>query len=401
MKLKKLLCSFFIIFIMCCTFVIGYSQVQSFDVYADSTLDGWTNVTSVDQMADAFRYYCKSRNVTLSSGAAAALTKFTTSTFNNLCNALGINITGLQAELKYRSDGNAGLRYYFTATGISAYNRIFAEFLQNNNLSVGDSVNNKELYSGSLFTDADGYTALVYIVNSQDYEIVDNEIEEKGDYYKYSKEQLKVNNGTFIYNLTSSDSLTLNTYYNTSGNDEWYKFDDNLAPTASSEIRTLIYFRGNNIVLREGNKCIYYNKANSKLYFGHILYVYDSSGAYLGLHGCMQHEIINGSNENTQVLMNTGGDTINNNTYNNTTIIYNNGDTDDDDDPDHGGSGGGSGGGGSGGDTNVDINFPDFNFQIPNINWSLSGLTQKFPFSTPKPRIILTVEYDPYSFLQA
>ena len=154
--MKKFISCLTITLILTASFISGYVKTSSF-VYADS-IDTWTQVTTTDELVEAFRYYCKSRNLVIEGSALDAITSVSTSAFTNICNSSGINITALQAHIKWAVDGNNGLKYYFDSTGISLYNRIFSEFLQNNNLSVGDSADqaNNTLYSGSIFTDKDG-----------------------------------------------------------------------------------------------------------------------------------------------------------------------------------------------------------------------------------------------------
>ena len=127
------------------SFIFGYMSIINIPVYASS--NEWQN-TNLDDQAKAFLYYCKSRNLAVEGSVADALTTWSTDTYYKLCNKLGINPTSIQSDIKKATDGNAGVKFLFNATGMSAMNRIFAEFLQNNNLSVGDTVNNQNLYDG-------------------------------------------------------------------------------------------------------------------------------------------------------------------------------------------------------------------------------------------------------------
>ena len=131
-------------------------------VYADSTTDNWQNVTTNAELVEAFRYYCKSRDLTIDGSVANAVTQFTTQTFNGLCNTLGLDITALQAHLKYETDGNLGTRFLFDTVGINAYNQIFAQFLQDNNLEVGDENVNKTLKSGTWWEDDQGNGCFIF-----------------------------------------------------------------------------------------------------------------------------------------------------------------------------------------------------------------------------------------------
>ena len=129
---------------------VRVNDVPSSKVWAD---DGWSSVSSNSELVQAFQAYCKSRNLAIEGSSVDAITSFTTSTFNNICNKLGIDSSALQAQIKKRSDGNLGLRWLFTVTGTATFNRIFAELLQNNNLSVGDNNINDNVYSGDIFYD--------------------------------------------------------------------------------------------------------------------------------------------------------------------------------------------------------------------------------------------------------
>ena len=116
--------------------------------YADDTIDDWQNVTTNEQLVEAFQYYCKSRDITFEGSVADAVTSFTTQTFQNACRGAGIDMNSIQAHLKYDTDNLGNTRYLFDATGISLYNRIFAQFLQDNELEVGDENVNKNINDG-------------------------------------------------------------------------------------------------------------------------------------------------------------------------------------------------------------------------------------------------------------
>lgn len=163
MHTKRILTSIAIIFICFMAFLDGFKSADF--VYADSSVDDWQNVTTNEQLVDAFRYYCKSRDLTIEGSAADVITSFTTQIFNDICNGLGIDVTALQAHLKYETDGS-NIRYLFDSTGITAYNRIFAQFLQDNDLEVGDTNVNKTLYSGVNFINYDGSSCLVTITEN-------------------------------------------------------------------------------------------------------------------------------------------------------------------------------------------------------------------------------------------
>lgn len=161
MKYKRLFASALIGIIM----ALSICPFLGTRVYADSTTENWQNVTTNEQLVDAFRYYCKARNITIDGSFADAVTTFTTNTFNDICNGIGIDITALQANIKYRTDGNIGIQYMFDSVGITAYNRIFAEFLQNNNLEVGDENINDLVFSSKYVQLWDDSHILCYVIN--------------------------------------------------------------------------------------------------------------------------------------------------------------------------------------------------------------------------------------------
>ena len=160
-------------------------------VYADTTTDGWKNVTSNEELADAFRAYCKSRDLTIRGSVADGVTQFTTTMFNNSCRVLGIDVTALQAHLKYETDDNLGIRYLFDRTGINAYNRIFSQFLQDNNLRVGDTANEERntLASGKAFIDIENNFCFIHILHEGiDFGTIQNYEVDQGTYYKYNED---------------------------------------------------------------------------------------------------------------------------------------------------------------------------------------------------------------------
>ena len=148
------------------SFVSGFTSVSKTSFVFASAPEGYIQSSSDTDLANAFRAYCKSRNLNLEGTAVGAITSFTTQTFNKICDFLNYDLTALQAEVYYMTSGNSGLQWYFTSSGIAAYNRIFAEFLQNNNLQVGDTVNDQVLKSGLFYQDLDGYACWVTICSS-------------------------------------------------------------------------------------------------------------------------------------------------------------------------------------------------------------------------------------------
>lgn len=386
MEMKRILISSICIFIMAMTFVIGYSH--SFDVHVYAS-NGWENA-DLEKQVEAFKAYCKSRNLTIDGSIANAVTRFTTNTYQSICNTLGININALQAEIKYRTDSNIGLQWFFTSSGLSAYNRIFAEFLQNNQIEVGQNIGNEVIYSAKSI---DGF--LIYEVNAVGVFRDNSYILKYGDVYK---NYYGVN---FIG--TSSNEFTL--------------FDDTGIVNSSAG-----GFSTGGLILGSGHYSIKFSKGSVRALYGElsnnnntvynpafVLFFNMSGYQYRRLYLGLQNEYYNKPDEfysrldeltyintsdlnvvDAKVYITTNNKTINQPTTINegdTYIINNDGDVYEDDTPptyDPYPEGGGTTGGSitTGGDGG-DINFPNFNFDIPSINWSLGDLSNKFPFSIP------------------
>lgn len=416
---KKILINLAIICIIFGGAFNAYAQVSLFSggrvqlsVYAADNTPIWEPVNQND-LVSAFRYYCKSRNVVLEGSIADAITNFTTGTFNSICNTLGIDITLLQAELKKTYNNNLGQRFLFTHTGISLYNRIFAEFLQNNDLSVGDDVSNKIVYSGKYFTDEDGNKCNVYIVDS-DISRSGNQHTpiEIGSAYKYTYKELQSLVGTdVVFNVNNNLHIT-NHIYSISFQyiNPYISFET--TNSTSNEFQSLICAYGLGTggfpqgLIRSGNRAIIYNSSTNKLYFGHFLTLYnrsDDNPTTSGYYWRCLNEITD-TTDDVDVEVNTPNNTvINNNTYNNNyTIIYNDGDyyeDDGDDEPSPDTPPSGGGGGGGGGDDpdpdepivdptpTPDPHIPDWDIELPDMptgsEWLLYGMEKKFPWDIP------------------
>lgn len=378
-------------------------------VFADSNTDEWTTVTSNQELADAFRVYCKSRNLVIDGSVLDAVTSVTTDTFNSICNTLGIDVTALQAHIKYKTDGNQGLQWLFDDTGISAYNRIFAEFLQNNDLEVGDTVEDTIIKSGIWFTDLDGNGCYVYVGNSSavgsplPYQVSSvnnsNPILEYGTPYVYD-----TNYFIDLYNSLSLNQSTTRTYHliNNLSPTITYKrsktsngVNERILITSSiNSVDTSVNNFSNGTKTSEGCQVIITDSTKTRYFFGTFSKPYNNyQYAYLTLRGIF--EITNPDTQNGNVYITTNNFVINNNFYEGDTIINNNGtpvEPDPEPDPPIGYDPYPDGGGTvtnpvnpsdpNGGD-NIDINFPDIDIDLPEIDWSIGDLSHKFPFSIP------------------
>lgn len=378
--LKRLFSIITISLILTGSFFSGYNL--KYPVYADSTTDNWTQVTTNEQLVEAFKYYCKSRDLTIEGSVADAVTSFTTKSFNGLCNTLGIDLTALQSEIKYQTDGNLGNRFLFSSLGIDAYNRIFAQFLQDNNLEVGDEVNDEVLYSGKWFVDADGNGCLVYIINSSGDSSNPANIQAKGTQYRYS--------GIDLYNsinVGSSSSFTINLI---NGNTITRNYNKRQTGTSPVNIRlemnydNITQYYNDEFIDISDMVIIYINNPNLGNYGKTFLayYKYKYSGRDSSFFGTLNEIPVGGYNNTPcNIYITTNNNVINNNTYEGDTIINNNGNT-------------GDGGGGTPPDPDPDPDpdpptIPDSggwqDFTLPDMpnDWLIYGMEKKFPFDIP------------------
>ena len=397
--MKKFSC----ITLICLTCIFSFSAPICSSVsysYAATIPEGWTQATSNADLVSAFKAYCKSRNLAIDGSVADAVTSFTTQTFNNICNTLGIDVTALQAEIASRTDSNVGLQWFFTDSGVSAYNRIFAEFLQNNNLSVGDSANenNNTVYDGYYYNNS-----LIYIVDTSNGNVTgsiypNSHILQHGSYYQFNNNQL-------ISNLNNTLTLTANNYtwditvsYENGTQSSTGYIADNLYgvldQNSPSKIDSTLAFKGTlsrgtiwSYSYNYGFPCIVYSINTNTFYLCFYRNYVSNDLIYEGIRQFRSIGSVEDA-QNTNIYITTNNTTINNNTYEGDTIINNNGDQGSGGGgnnpitpPSNGNSGTGEGSGGTGSDGTITI--PDFNFDFPSINWSLGDLSQKFPFSIP------------------
>lgn len=365
-------------------FMIFFIFISAFDCryfsYAETSV--WQPLNSSSELVEAFQYYCKSRDLTIDGSVANAVTQFTTGAFNSCCNTLGINITQLQAELMVdRSNAPDGVRFLFSASGIDAYNRIFAQFLQDNNLDIGDENVNENVYSGRYFTDDQGNTCFVFVINQSGFGIGSQAAPiEEGTPYIYTLEDFSNLTSaipTTTYSFCNISYTLTNKYYNTqytkgveSGVDESAWFGSWLYYPATSKWYKATY-------------CIIFNNYNNSLWVGYHKIV-DGNNNVNTVVGRKQLNVTSSDlNQNSpSVNINIVSNQINNNNYEGDTIINNYGVTGDDDqpvnplppdnpyddpDPDSGDP-----------PSDWDIDLPDLD-----INWILTGKEKKFPWDIP------------------
>lgn len=381
--------------------MLGYSSLEGVS-FADTQIE-WENCTTAEEQAEAFKAYCKSRDLTIEGTFADGVTSFTTQVYQNLVNTLGLDINALQADIKKTTDSNGVTKFLFNASGISAMNRIFSQFLQDHELEVGDTVDDLDIYDGFYFTDRDGITVLCTVVtfaNRNLYRAVINSSDityfKKGSVYKYD--------GNYFINQFYSNNVSspMTVYFNLY----------NSANVASDFPTTINYSResmgtakGTRIYMGDGNGSdlsyrlysasydtplsssnvgmftIIYRNNNSKFYLGIVNNNYCNCIYELGSESDADGLIIN---------LTTNNNIINNNNYTNNTYttINNDGDvynydTDDEPDPDtpvtppdpptpDDPSGGTP-------PDDWDIELPD----LSNTDWVIYGLEKKFPWDIP------------------
>lgn len=287
----------------------------------------------------------------------------------------------LQADIKKSVDSNGGIQYLFNSNGISAYNRIFAQFLQDNELQEGDTVEDKILYQGD-YLNEDNNSCLIYIIDShyiswqgdigsypEDCPI----ILQWGSPFKYTTQQLiGMSSATYnVGNLNVTQSIDSSNYETNT----IYKFGVN---------GDIVYSNGkinsNQSYWGNGYIGIYKNINTGKYYlgkmsFGRWKYNNQSADRIWGKVTFSSLGEIT-SNNNIQpvtIFITTNNKTINNNNYEGDTIINNNGNPSSPDtpvvppSPDYSPA------------EDWDIELPDLN--VP--NWILSGKENKFPFDIP------------------
>lgn len=399
-----------------CLFLVF--NCSAFTVFAngdspDGVPVGYSPAGLNDQV-DAFRAYCKSRNLFVEGSALDTITDVTTSIYQHLVADAGLDINELQNQIYKKTSGNVGAQWFFTQTGISAYNRLFAELLQNNDLAVGDTVDNKNIFNGEKFIDDDGNSCLVYIIhnrtNTQSGSFLKADcIGQYGSYLKYTGDTL-------------SSMLNVNEYFNAEFHIYGRTYIGNLTQAGKnsnglgySKVIKTFNNQTNIEVVTTYDAYWVINSTNTPINGGTVVYKLDDGNYYIGT---LADGLLNSSYSSTyakvkgikinltppadtetsssvttqNVYYTTNNQTINNNNYEGDTYITNEGDVitnNPDPTPTPGGQdpgwnvGGGQGSYNDGQGNNYTINFPDFELPDLNIDWSIQGLGNKFPFSIP------------------
>lgn len=382
MTFKRIAVSLCTIMICMMIFISGYTATNI--CYAETVPSGYQQVTTQKQLTEAFLAYCKSRDSELSSSVLGASLTFA---YNDIIvpatQALGLDINDIQANLYYAQQGNSGMRYFMNLAGVNAFNDIFAYFIQEKDLQVGDSAD-ISLKTGEWFEDDKGNGCYVTIVNSTNMSVGDRNLVNLGTTFRFTGlecfNMLASNNFTSIPVVTKKNNVNYTVYIRKSSS---YTDRANLSKTDS----------GGYIVYRENiydGSMLITKLSNGKYYIGGY---YKSVGSGTNFN-CYSIVELDSENDTPAIPFNIKfisnnisnyyeGDTIINNEGD---IINNNNYPEPDYDPFP--EGGGTttdpdnSGGGSGSDDTT-VTFPNFDFNFPEIEWSLGDLSDKFPFSIP------------------
>lgn len=375
-RLATILVCLIMVFVATFSFVVGVVSVPTIYSYAETT-NNFEPIRDQSDAVYAFQYYCKSRDLTIEGSISDAVTSYTTDAYNYTCNKIGVNPTELQAQIQAEYD-QAGkpIKFLFSATGVDVFNRLFSQFLQDNELQVGDTNVNELVKSGSLFVDDNGNAC--YVFKTTNTSGNENDITEYGTVYRYNSSDLisLYNGGTTSFNsYVDNVSYTFNLNKNDigSGNSAYTEYG----------INNSVFYRSNGTVDRYMIVLSY----RSNLYFGICGKLSSSSYQMSSLYRIENKTISNATQSANVYIISTQ---INNNVYEGDTVINNEGDVIINEDPvPPGGTdpgwniGGGEGQATDGNGNTWNITFPDFELPDLNIDWSIQGLGDKFPFSIP------------------
>lgn len=386
--LKRIITSLF------CLFLIIVSTPIC---YADGVPSGYTPVTDNLELAQSFNDYCKSRDSEFTSTMPGASYTYIYNYMKDVAGKLGYNIDEIQEGLykSYTDSGTIG-KWYMTTQTIDFYNRLFAYFINENDLTVGDAAD-VDCYSGQYVSIGD-YKCLAFLLNADPWNNATNTnlIRARGTYVKYFPSEIPslYESGTTTLTV-EGDGYTVSqpVYRYSSGGKYWYSWSNSISsPQMNNSFYCNNVQSGSNVVNAYGGFAVAYYNGNYSLGLlgdGDITY---SGGNSTHMAGWIRLRYLGAldSQQAGAVNINFVSNTINNNNYEGDTIINNNGDViTDDPEPTPGGQDPGwdvGGGQGSYEDNNGNsytINFPDFELPDLNINWSIQGLGNKFPFSIP------------------
>lgn len=323
------------IFIATFGFVVGAVSVPTIYSYAETT-NNYEPIRDQSDAVYAFQAYCKSRDLTIEGSITDAVTSYTTDAYNYTCNKIGVNPTELQAQIKAEYD-QAGkpVKFLFSASGVDVFNRLFSQFLQDNELQVGDTNVDKTVYDGELYGSSN-----IYITTNSSIavaEIPNSNILQRGSHFIYSRSGIIANadsnitfqfgNDTYTYYVTDFTGTTyegrnaVNAVGIVDSSNDYNRVTVNNCVSGRIQRGTVwdeTFFNGYPII---------YTPINSGLYYLGIYYARNDSVSGKSREGIkLLRQVSITSNDTTDATVNIVSTIINNNTYEGDTIINNEGD---------------------------------------------------------------------------
>lgn len=410
--MKKLSVHLLIVLILTGVFCDGYFSISCIsngrlfvhdnEVYAYYLPTGFEPISS-DDLTSAFRAYCRSRDLTYEGSLADAVTSVSSAALQRVITTLGIPSDELQAECYKKAEGNLGARWLFTITGVNFWNRIFAQLLQDYDLEVGQEDINKMIYSGKYFTDDDGNSCAIWILNinatlTTDWGRSISEVQQYGSYLKYSGADMVnfYNAGVTSVPYSIGGSVVncpIGRYYRVNN------YNVGIREIGAGEFYPYRQYsnKDNVLLTASGNPTVFYHVVNKKYYFGVVTTGFrnnltTSNTNQLCIRSLKQITVDDNNSTDTEV------DVTSSKIKEPLTVpegeeyieIDDNGESGGGSDPDqptpsgpeipdwHGGGGTGT----IGSDGTFDFDIP---FTLPdlNIDWSLKNIGDKFPFCIP------------------
>lgn len=377
---------FCLLFIFVSIPLFGFTDFFSVSVYADSDLpSGYTPANTDRDLASSFNDYVKSRNANFNGSLPDAANIYILNLMNRGAQNLDTNLDTIKNNLAKKSETGGKVIWYLDSTVTNFYNRLFDFLLQDLELSVGDENVDKTVYNGKYYTDPDGNNCLVWICSSlpQNVNYPSDKILYRGSAYLYNTSQLVAMNGSSVtYHPTTSQSITKYILTQDGVTRMCYQNNYSYGTAISGK-----YSDGDTYF--DGKGIIAYIPSNDKYYFSGYMrrtwsrYNTNTETFFDGVQ-------LNFSNDQVEnATVNITSTVINNNNYEGDTYITNEGDVNPPAETPPGGQdpgwnvGGGQGSYDDGQGNNYTINFPDFELPDLNIDWSIQGLGNKFPFSIP------------------
>lgn len=114
----------------------------------------WDPINSEEELVASFKAYCRSRNFDISHepNTVKAIVKYDYEQIQKIATILNVDLTSLNAHIWYCYDNNGLLKFFFDNTALSVLSGIYAEIINENNISDNSQ---KNLYSGEYFQDSD------------------------------------------------------------------------------------------------------------------------------------------------------------------------------------------------------------------------------------------------------